>query len=134
MDVQTEATKVYDFLTELIQDIFRTGLRNHYNADEINVYLCFRDANLINLLEDFFLGCTINRDWKPGALLNNRELFREFKDENGDEYNTKAKLVKAFLDSGSGKDLTTEDLCEVLNISKDNAGKIFRRISKTEKI
>ena len=40
VDLNTESTKVYDFLTELIQDIFRTGLRNHYDDDEINVYLC----------------------------------------------------------------------------------------------
>jgi len=131
VDIQTEATKVYDFLTELIQDIFRTGLRNHYSQEEINVYLCFRDANLINLLEEFFLGCTINRDWKPKALLNNRELFREFCDEHGDEYNTKAKLVKAFI--ATGKELTTEDLCEVLGISKRDAGKMLRRIAKVNK-
>jgi len=132
VDVQTEATKVYDFLTELIQDIFRTGLRNHYCADEINVYLCFRDVNLINLLEEFFYGCTINRDWKPKALLNNRELFREFKDENEERYNTKAKLVKAFI--ATGKNLTTEDLCEVLDVSKNDAAQMLRRIGNVDKV
>jgi len=131
VDVQTEATKVYDFLTELIQDIFRTGLRNHYSQEEINVYLCFRDANLINLLEGFFLGCTINRDWKPKALLNNREIFREFCDEHGDEYNTKAKLVKAFI--ATGRELNTEDLCEVLEINKRESARIIRRINKVGK-
>jgi len=131
VDVQTEATKVYDFLTELIQDIFRTGLRNHYSKEDINVYLCFRDANLINLLEGFFLGCTINRDWKPKALLNNREIFREFCEENGDEYNTKAKLVRAFI--ATGKELITEDLCEVLDVSKNDAAQMLKRITKVDK-
>ena len=64
-------------------------------------------------------------------FLNNRELFREFKDEQGDTYNTKAKLVKAFTDSG--KELNTEDLVDVLEINKREAARILRRINKVDK-
>ena len=127
VDLDTESTKVFDFLTELIQDIFRTGLRNHYDDNEINVYLCTRDVNLINLLEASFPGCIVNIDWKPDALLHSREKFRRFVDENIDKFNTNAKLVRAYVDEGNS--VTTDDISEVLEISIDDAGKILRRIN-----
>lgn len=45
--------------------------------------------------------------------------------------NTKAKLVRAFLEIG--KYLTTDDLYEVLEINKHDAGKMLRRINKVDK-
>jgi len=129
-DLNTESTKVYEFITELIQDIFRTGLRNHYSDEEIHVYLCTRDPNLINLLQDFFTGCIVDRDWKPKALLGDREAFREFVKDYAGEYGTNAKLVKAFL--AEGNDLITEDVAEVLQTNKHEAARMLRRIQNNQ--
>jgi len=126
VDLDTESTKVYEFLTELIQDIFRTALRNHYQDNEINVYLCTRDVNLVNLLSAFFNGCVVNRDWKPSALHGSRDTFREFASTKRDEHRTNAKLIRAYLDEGNS--LTTDDIVDVIGISIDDAGKILRRI------
>ena len=123
-NLDTECTKVYDFLTESIQDIFRTGLRDHYSNTEINVYLCTRDAILVNLLVDFFPGCNQNRDWAPKALLNNREKFREFVEERREDYKTNAKLVKAFI--AKGNSLTTDDIVDVLEIDRKNAARYIK--------
>ena len=92
-----------------------------------SMYTCTRDANLINLLEQFFTGCKINRDWKPKALLESRESFREFASESGDRYNTNAKLVRAFI--ADGNSLTTDDISEVLGVDKHYAAKMLNRIN-----
>jgi hypothetical protein len=127
-DLNTESTKIYEFITELIQDIFRTGLRNHYSDEPIDVYLSLRDINLITLLQEFFTGCVIDREWKPSAFHGDREAFRQFAVEHEEEYNTNAKLVKAFVEEGNT--VGTEDISDVLDISKDSAGLMLRRINK----
>ncbi len=123
-DKNAESLKVYEMVTELVQEIFRTQLRNHSSDQKINVYLCSRDANLINVLGDNFPGCKVSRDWEPKALLNNRELFREFVEEHGDDYKTKTKLVRAFLDKGYS--LNSNDICEVLGVNKDHAARYLK--------
>jgi len=120
-DINAESIKVYEMVTELVQEIFRTQLRNHSSEADINVYLCTRDVNLINSLQDFFEGCNVKRDWVPKALLGNRELFRYFVEEHNNEFNTKTKLVKAFLDQGHS--LNSTDIVDVLGVDKSNAAK-----------
>lgn len=123
-DPEVETIKIFDMVTDLIQEIFRTKLRNHYSNQEINVYLVTRDKNLINTLVDAFPGCQVNRDWMPKALVNDRELFREFVTEHGSEYSARTKLVKAFLDQGYT--LASEDLMDVLGIDSKHASRYLK--------
>lgn len=123
-DTDVETIKIYDMVTDLIQEIFRTNLRNHYSTKDINVYLVSRDKNLINILSDAFPGCKVNRDWMPKALVNDRELFREFVTEHGSKYATNNKLVKAFIDDGHT--LNTADLVNVLDIEIKNAARLIK--------
>jgi hypothetical protein len=120
-DTNAESIKVYEMVTELVQEIFRTQLRNHSSDAEVNVYLCTRDLNLVKALQDYFKGSQVNRDWHPKALFSDRGLFRQFVEEHGDEYKTKTKLVKAFLDQGHTLDAS--DIVEVLGIARKNAAR-----------
>lgn len=123
-DPEVETIKILDMVTDLIQEIFRTKLRNHYSNQEINVYLVSRDKNLINTLVDAFPGCQVNRNWMPEALVNDRELFREFVAEHGSEYRARTKLVRAFLDLGHT--LNSKDLTDVLDIDSKHAGRYLK--------
>lgn len=123
-DEKAESIKVYEMVTELVQEIFRTNIRNHSSDIDVNVYLCSRDINLITALSDSFPGCKISREWHPRALLNDRELFREFVEEHGDEYKTKTKLIKVFLKKGYS--LKTEDIMDVLGIPSKNAARYLK--------
>ncbi|MBT3824834.1 MAG: hypothetical protein HOD43_05115 [Candidatus Marinimicrobia bacterium] len=120
-DVSAESIKIFDMVTDLVQEIFRTHLRDHSSDVNVNVYLCTRDANIVHNLKETFQGCTISRSWMPTALLGSRELFSKFNAEHGSEYKTKTKLVKAFLDRGH--ELTTDDLVDVLGINQHNAAR-----------
>ncbi len=128
--ISAESVKVYDMVTDLVQEIFRTHLRDHSSDVAINVYLCTRDANIVHNLKETFQGCTISRNWKPKALVGSRELFREFVDEHESEYKAKTKLVKAFLEQGH--ELTTDDLIDVLEIDPVNAGRYLPKKGKNE--
>lgn len=123
-DISVESVKVYDMVTDLVQEIFRTNLRDHSSDIGINVYLCTRDVNIIQNLEDAFQGCTVKRGWEPKALVGSRALFKEFVEEHGSEYKAKTKLVKAFLDLGH--DLTTDDLVAVLGIDRKHAARYLK--------
>ena len=118
-DEDAEAIKVYDMVTELIQEIFRTMLRNHSSDTSVHAYICTRDANVVNAIGDFFPGCHVVRDWEPSALLDNRTIFRQFVEEHRENYKTNKKLVKAFLDEGHR--LTSEDVVDVLGITSKHA-------------
>jgi len=120
-DDRAESVKVYEMVTELVQEIFRTQLRNHGSNAEVNVYLCTRDLNLVKALQDYFSGCKVKRDWHPEALYSDRGLFREFVVERGDEYKTKTKLMNAFLDQGHALDAS--DIVQVLGVDKSNAAR-----------
>ena len=121
---RAEAVKVYEMVTELIQEIYRTGLRIYGSEERIDVYLCTRDANVINAIGDFFPGCKIIRDWEPSALLDNRALFRKWVSEKGDQYKTNKKLVRAFR--AEGYSLTSEDVVDVLGIDKAHAARYLK--------
>ncbi len=123
-DVSAESVKVFDMVTDLVQEIFRTHLRDHSSDVGINVYLCTRDANIVHNLKETFQGCTISRSWMPKALLGSRELFGMFVEDHGSEYKTNTKLIKAFLEEGH--ELTTKDLIDVLRINPVNAGRYLR--------
>ncbi len=123
-DASAESVKVYEMVTELVQEIFRTQLRNHSSDAEVNVYLCTRDLNLVKALQDYFTGCQLKRDWHPKALFSARGLFRQFVEEHGDEHKTKSKLVKAFLDQGHTLDAS--DIIDVLEVDKSNAARYLR--------
>ena len=123
-DTSAESIKLFDMVTDLVQEIFRTQLRNHSSDASVNVYLCTRDANIVHNLKETFQGCKISRDWMPTALLGTRELFSKFVEDHGSEYKTKTKLVKAFLDMGH--ELTTDDLVDVLEISQKNAARYLK--------
>jgi hypothetical protein len=123
-DPKIESVKILDMVTDLIQEIFRTKLRNHYSDQDINVYLVSRDKNLIKALVDAFPGCQVNRNWMPKALVNDREAFREFVDQHGSEYSAKTKLVKAFIDQGYI--LTSDDLMDVLDIDSKHASRYLK--------
>ena len=120
-DTSAESIKLFDMVTDLVQEIFRTQLRNHSSEASVNVYLCTRDANIVHNLKDTFRGCKISRAWMPTALLGSRELFSKFVEDHGSEYKTNTKLVKAFLELGH--DLTADDLVDVLNINQHNAAR-----------
>ena len=120
-DVSAESIKIFDMVTDLVQEIFRTHLRDHSSDVKVNVYLCTRDANIVHNLKETFQGCTISREWMPTALLGSRELFGTFNTEHGSEYKTKTKLVRAFLEQGH--ELTTDDLVDVLDINQHNAAR-----------
>ncbi len=123
-DVSAESVKIFDMVTDLVQEIFRTQLRNHSSDVMVNVYLCTRDANIVHNLKETFRGCTISREWMPTALLGTRELFSRFVYEHGNEYKTKTKLVKAFLEEE--RDLTTDDLVAVLGIARKHAARYLK--------
>ena len=123
-DVSAESIKIFDMVTDLVQEIFRTHLRDHSSDVNVNVYLCTRDANIVHNLKETFQGCTISRSWMPTALLGSRELFGKFNAEHGSEYKTKTKLVKAFLDRGH--ELTTDDLVEVMGIARKHAARYLK--------
>lgn len=114
-----EAVKLFETVTELIQEIFRTQLRNHSSKEDIHVYLSTRDTMIINLLKDYFVGCDVSRDWMPEAIVGNREKFMKFVEENKDVYKSKRKLVKKFMDEGN--QLTPADLRDVLEIETHHA-------------
>ena len=118
-DPEVETIKILDMVTDLIQEIFRTKLRNHYSNQEINVYLVSRDKNLINTLVDSFPGCQVNRDWMPKALVNDRELFREFVAKPENKHKPRTKLVQAFLDDEHILD--SADIMDVLGIDNRHA-------------
>ncbi|MBT4360169.1 MAG: hypothetical protein HOD11_04290 [Candidatus Marinimicrobia bacterium] len=120
-DVSAESIKIFDMVTDLVQEIFRTHLRDHSSDVNVNVYLCTRDANIVHNLKETFKGCTISREWMPTALLGSRELFSKFVTEHGSEYKTKTKLVRTFLEQGH--DLTADDLVDVLDIDQHNAAR-----------
>ena len=96
-----EAVKLFETVTELIQEIFRTQLRNHSSKEDIHVYLSTRDTMIINLLKDYFVGCDVSRDWLLEAIVGNRERFMKFVEKNKDIYKSKRKLVKKFIDKGN---------------------------------
>ena len=121
-DVQVEEVKLYDTVTDLVQEIFRTKLRNHSSDEEIHVYLTTRDTQIISALKEYFVGCHVHRDWKPKAIVGDRENFRLFVTEHRDDYKTNTKLVKAFRNQDNK--LTPKDLYEVLGI-KSNHAKIY---------
>ncbi|MCH7574666.1 MAG: hypothetical protein IIA59_06005 [Candidatus Marinimicrobia bacterium] len=123
-DEHAESIKVYEMVTELVQEIFRTRLRNHSSTAQVNVYLCTRDLNLVNALQTYFTGCTVTPGWAPEALYSDRHLFREFVTNHQDEYKAKTKLVKAFL--GEGNSLNTSDIIEVLGVDRSNAARYLR--------
>jgi len=120
-DVNAESIKIFDMVTDLVQEIFRTHLRDHSSDVKVNVYLCTRDANIVHNLKETFKGCTVKRTWMPKALVGSRELFVEFVDDQGSEYKTKTKLVKAFLELGH--ELTAEDIIEVLGVDRAHAAR-----------
>jgi|GEM_PF-699372 len=121
---RAEAVKVYEMVTELIQEIFRTGLRIYGSEERIDVYLCTRDANVVNAIHDFFPGSRISRDWEPMALLDDRALFRKWLAENEDKYKTNKKLVREFLNQGYN--LTSEDIIDVLGVELKNAARLLK--------
>lgn len=123
-DENAEAIKVYEMVTEMAQEIFRTKLRNHSSDEEIHAYICTRDANVINALREYFPGCNVVRDWEPTALLSERALFRNFKLNNEDKFKTNAKLIKAFIQEGHG--LTTEDVVDVLGVDRAHAARYLK--------
>jgi hypothetical protein len=123
-DTSAESIKLFDMVTDLVQEIFRTQLRNHSSDASVNVYLCTRDANIVHNLKEIFQGCKISRDWMPTALLGTRELFSKFVEDHGSEYKTKTKLVKAFLDMGHA--LTTDDLIDVLGVDRAHAARYLK--------
>ena len=114
-----EAIKVYEMVTELVQEIFRTQIRIHSNDARIDAYICTRDANVVNAIQDFFPGCHVVRDWEPDALLDDRGMFRKFAAENSEKYKTNAALVREFLNLGYK--LTSEDIVDVLGITSKHA-------------
>jgi len=123
-DVTAESIKIFDMITDLVQEIFRTHLRDHSSDVNVNVYLCTRDANIVHNLKETFKGCTISREWMPTALLGSRELFGKFFIEHGSEYKTKTKLVRTFLEQGH--ELTTDDLVDVLGVDRAHAARYLR--------
>lgn len=122
-DENAEAIKVYEMVTELVQEIFRTQLRIHSNDARIDAYVCTRDANVVNAIQDFFPGCHVIRDWEPDALLDDRGMFRKWASMHEEEYKTNARLVREFLKLGYK--LTSEDIVDVLGVDLKNAARLL---------
>ncbi|MGY2613185.1 hypothetical protein [Bacillus pretiosus] len=96
----------YSMLTDFVQEVFRTKLRN-YNCDEKIEINCFQaDKVLISMVKQLFPGCKI--ETKEDEL----KCFAEEKvvsRKNGD----KSVILKEFIDSWPiGQELTTKDICE----------------------
>lgn len=126
-DEDTEAIKIYDMVKDLVQEIFRTKLRDHSSDnEEVNAYLITRDAYIIDLLAQSFTGCRINRGWQPKALMSNRLLLQKFIEEEGDRFNAKTKLMRAFFDKYEDVELTNKDVCKVLDVQRASASRYLR--------
>jgi len=124
VDPMAESVKIYDMVKDLVQEIFRTQIRDHSSNITVNVYLSTRDPNIIHLLKTTFPGCSVNCNWAPKAIMGTREIFRKYVAKNGNAYNTKTKLVNSFLELGH--ELTPQDLIDVLGVDIKNAGRYLK--------
>ncbi|CAM4050579.1 MULTISPECIES: hypothetical protein [Bacillus cereus group] len=95
----------YSMLTDFVQEVFRTKLRN-YSCDEKIEINCFQaDKVLIGMVEQLFPGCKI--------VLNDDELNCFVEEKVVSRSNGKAAILKGFIDKWPiGQELTTKEICE----------------------
>lgn len=104
----------YSMLTDFVQEVFRTKLRN-YNCDEKIEINCFQaDKVLISMVKQLFPGCKIddNSD-ELNCFAEEKVISRK----NGD----KSIILKEFIDNWPiGQEMTTKDIYEGAGLTAKN--------------
>lgn len=111
----------YSMLTDFVQEVFRTKLRN-YTYDEPIEINCFQtDRVLISMVQQLFPGCKIKN------CCDELNCFVEEKVVNRKNGN-KATILKKFIDNWQiGQEMTTKNICEGTGLTSKDLDNLKRK-------
>lgn len=111
----------YSMLTDYIQEVFRTKLRN-YNFDKPVEINCFQvDEVLIGMVKQLFPKCKTNIIYDKLSYFEEEKVVSR---KNGD----KATILKEFIDNWEdGKELTTKDICQSTGLTTNDIDNLKRK-------
>lgn len=111
----------YSMLTEFIQEVFRTKLRNYNYAKEVEIH-CFQvDSVLIGMVEQLFPNCKIRRHYEKLNCFQEEKVVNR---KNGD----KATVLKEFIDKWDiGKQFTTKEICNETGLTTNDIDNLKRK-------
>lgn len=113
----------YSMLTDFIQEVFRTKLRNYNYSGNVNIH-CFQADNvLIGMVKQLFQECKVNIVFgKLGYFTEEKVINRK----NGD----KAAILKEFfVDWKVGQEFTTKEICSSTGLSPNDIDNLKRKNS-----
>ncbi|MDZ5470398.1 hypothetical protein SM124_01425 [Bacillus sp. 31A1R] len=111
----------YSMVTDFIQEVFRTKLRNYNFNGKVEIHCFQSDSVLIGMVEQFFPKCNIN------ILYNELSCFQEEKvtsRKNGD----KATLLLNFVNNWEiGNQYTTKEICKATGLTTNDIDNLKRK-------
>lgn len=114
-DLNIETIKLNDQVVDTVQDILRISIRNNGASEQAKAYMLTRDVALINLLQNYFVGCE-----------------QEYWNMSGTYPEWYEKLDEYFSILKSGAVIKKAMLREVLQLDGETGKKQFQRYIKNK--
>ncbi|MGX2959483.1 hypothetical protein JNUCC23_09470 [Peribacillus sp. JNUCC 23] len=101
----------YSMVTDFIQEVFRTKLRNYNFTGKVDVH-CFKsDSVLIGMVEQLFPGCKTNIVYEKLSCFQEEKIANR---KNGD----KASILLEFVEDWEvGKQFKTKEICDATGLT-----------------
>lgn len=118
----------YSKVTDFIQEVFRTKLRNYNFTGKVEIHCFQADMVLIGMIKQLFPNCNINLVWdKQSCFIEEKVL------ENGDGNNIISQLIKWVKDY-DGTPILVNEFKDKFKLSDDYWKKLFRKNQKDNSI